>query len=310
MRWVIHIGTQKTGSKAIQLFLNNEPARIRHIHYCLPKSGRSGIWHQPLYEALQNGHYELLKSVVDEGNKSGADVGILSYEGLHMLESQHIQEMMNILGGGKIVLFIRRQDQFVNSMYNQLIKAHRVTYSRIMQFQASLLEYNSDYNYLSTIQKWGAVFGQKNILPIIYDKQACSIRQFLDRVHLSADFSGYKPSNPNPALDAASLSLFLEIKQQCINVDALPRLMTVAHQLLRERFVDTYSSGEEQYLFSMREREQIYRHYLEANEQLRALFFPEQNALFPPLEYAEACRNNMPLDQAALESIFDKAGVV
>ena len=40
MEWIVHIGTEKTGSKAIQGFLANEPHRITGRTFCFPRSGR------------------------------------------------------------------------------------------------------------------------------------------------------------------------------------------------------------------------------------------------------------------------------
>jgi len=98
------------------------------------------------------------------------------------------------------------------------------------------------------------------------------------------------------------------VKQQNTDPAFLPDLISAAHSILVRHFVDTYSMGEDKYLFSMSEREVIYRHYLDSNEQVRRLFFSDRDCLFPPLEPGDRCRTDLPVDQAIVRTIFEKAG--
>lgn len=307
MDWIVHIGAQKTGSKAIQEFLVHEPHRIKGRTFCFPRSGRAGSWHCPIHEELVNGQSELLQAAIQEGIESLADLAILSCEGLYTLTEPKIEKFHMLLGTARIILFIRRQDQLANSMYNQHFKAHRVGYDRIVDFESSILDYNPDYDHMKTLQKWGAVFGNENLLPIIYDKGKNSIEQFLHSIGLSADFNNYEFQNPNPALDSKALSIFRAVKQQNTDSACLPDLINAAHSILFNHFVDTYSNREEHYLFSMAEREAIYRHYRDSNEQVRRLFFSDRECLFPPLEPGDVYRSDLPVDQDIVRAIFEKA---
>jgi hypothetical protein len=306
MEWIVHIGTEKTGSKAIQGFLAHEPHRIAGRTFCFPKSGRVGGWHRPIHHGLFNGQTHLLEAAIQEGMESSADLGILSYEGLYSLTEPQIELLHKSLGTARILLFIRRQDQLTNSRYNQLFKSHLRSYQDIVEFESSMLDYRADFDHMKTLQKWGAVFGMGNLLPIIYDKSKNAIEQFLDSVGLSADFDNYQFRNPNPAIDPEGLSILRAVKQQNTDPSALPNLIDAAHSILARHFVDTYAMGEEQYLFSLSEREAIYCHYVDSNEQLRQLFFSDRDCLFSTLEPGRACRTDLPADQAVVRTIFKK----
>jgi hypothetical protein len=307
MEWIVHIGTEKTGSKAIQGFLANEPHRITGRTFCFPRSGRAGGWHRPIHDELLNGQTNLLEAAIQEGIKSSADLGILTYEGLYSLTEPQIELMHKSLGTAKIILFIRRQDQLTNSRYNQVFKSHRRSYEQIVEFESSMLGYRPDFDHMKTLQKWGAVFHIENLVPIIYDKSKNAIEQLLDSIGLYADFDNYQFRNPNPAIDPEGLSILRAVKQQNTDSAFLPDLISAAHSILVRHFVDTYATGEDQYLFSMSEREAIYRHYLDSNEQVRQLFFSNRDCLFPPLEPGDACRTDLPANQAIVRTIFKKA---
>lgn len=73
MDWIVHIGAQKTGSKAIQEFLGHEPHRIAGRTFCFPSSGRVGTWHRPIHEELANGQSDLLQAAIQEGIETLAE---------------------------------------------------------------------------------------------------------------------------------------------------------------------------------------------------------------------------------------------
>lgn len=285
MDWVLHIGTQKTGSKAIQKFLSNLSSSILEHKICFPISGREGIWHQPIYHELLVGEAKKLKMAVREGTESSAEIGVLSYEGMYLLSPLHIEILFHILGPAKVVLFVRRQDQLVNSMYNQLIKAHRVNFERIKNFESRIESYNLNFDYMSIVERWGEVFGFDHIIPIIYNKNTSSIEKFLFSIGINdiAIDNGQHGENPNPALNFEGLKILKIIKQLNNNDDDLPHLVSVAHRVLQDSFVDTYSEGD-QYLLSMSQRRAILGCYHNSNAMLLAKCFPHQDELFPALE--------------------------
>jgi hypothetical protein len=124
MQWVIHIGTPKTGSKALQRILAN--GRLND-HVAYPDAGRQGAWHEPLYYDLVNGDSSKIEASVDFWRRQAVSFGVFSCEVFYDLPADAITRFHSVLDGAKIVLFLRRQDDFANSFLNQLVKAHRVS---------------------------------------------------------------------------------------------------------------------------------------------------------------------------------------
>lgn len=310
MKWVVHIGTQKTGSKSIQQFLSkySSPSQGYKLHY--PKSGRIGVWHRPIHEELIAGKTEKIKMAVKESIESSADLGIISYEDLYRLSIPQINSLYQVLGSAKIILFIRRQDQLVNSRYNQQIKAHRVDFDSIKELESKLTDYNPRFDHMLTINRWSEVFGIENVVPIIYDKHSSSVEKLLDHIGFSDAFvkNNAYAKNPNPALNFESLKILRLVKQLNIDKKDLPHLVTVAHHILQDHFVDTYTNGD-QYLLSFSQREKIYQHYQDSNAAVKRNYFFDNDTLFPSLEPHEANTADISVDMKVVQMIFQTAGI-
>ena len=103
MKWYIHIGIRKTGSKAIQNFIANE-------HYkgnlCFPPQGRQGNWHRLLHSQLQRGESSCLDAAVSEYGDEEQRIGVFSYEAFFCFHPQQSQQSKkNCLGQRSFFLF-------------------------------------------------------------------------------------------------------------------------------------------------------------------------------------------------------------
>ena len=164
MQWLLHVGTTKTGSKAIQQFLVNDAETLNGPRVVFPRTGRSGgIWHEELFYALAAGRTDLLAAARKEALLAQADYAVLSYEGFYQLPPESIALIKDTLGPARVLLFIRRQDSHANSWYNQLIKAHRVTIAAIDEFERNVAMFDPMFDHAATIEKWSAVFGAEAI---------------------------------------------------------------------------------------------------------------------------------------------------
>lgn len=283
MRWVLHIGTQKTGSKALQHVLSHELDRVAGARVYYPAAGREGIWHEPVYYALEAGNSSLLKAARDEARGARADYAILSCEGFYELPPAAIARIREVIGEATVVLLLRRQDSLLNSWYNQLIKAHKVAIDEIRDFERRLTDYHPASDHFATLQKWAAVFGWECQRPIIYRKSTCVVDEFFGELGLRIDRTDLKLPNPNKALDARAASLVRGVKELIGTGPELPQLIQMLHEQFGANFVDTFES-EECYLFDMAARQKILNLYTESNERVRCRFFPERDSLFDALE--------------------------
>ncbi|HYN07792.1 MAG TPA: sulfotransferase [Vicinamibacterales bacterium] len=286
LQWVIHIGVAKTGSKALQTFLSSELFRLQGVRGFYPANGRAGIWHEPLYDDLLAGSTSALDAAVTEAESQAAQLAFLSYEGLCDLPTPSIRDLRQKVGSAKIVLFLRRQDQMVNSFYNQLIKAHRSTIEDIEQFEQQLGSYQRSFDYRFILEKWSSVFGRANMRPVIYDKTRSSVVRFFEALGLPITYDDHCPIIANAALDAQGLSILRHIKTHVTDAKVLPIVVEAAHKALSHRFIDTYSAGEF-YVIDAPTRRAIMHAYAPSNEWVRTNYFETLPSLFPPVEEGE-----------------------
>ena len=282
MHSAVHIGISKTGSKAIQRFLASQANRIASTRVCFPAQGREGVWHEPLYRALRNNHGHDLDAALSANDPQAWDIGVFSYELFHDLPPRSVRIIFEKLGAAQIVLFIRRQDDAMNSALNQYAKAHRVSFDEIAKFERSLTEYNPSFDYQAIISKWSDVFGKKAITPVVYDKRADTVRLFCDAIGVQIPATYKTMANSNPALTRTAYDAFLSAKASVSDLSELPALVNRLHRDFADEMVDTFREAGP-LLFEDRVRREIMRNYESSNEWVRAQWFPSRSALF---EYA------------------------
>jgi len=279
MRWVIHIGIQKTGSKAIQKFLASSADQIAGSRVLFVPHGRVGTWHRPLFHALFEGDGSDLEAAVAEIDPRAWDIGIFSFEALHELLPNRIALIAENLGPAQIVLFIRHQVDAINSALNQYAKAHRISYDAAIQFERHLTRYNPDFDYQAIIGKWVEVFGRDMMTPVIYDKPADAVRLFCEAIGVAVPETYRLAVNPNRALTRSAFDAFLSAKASVSDAHELPSVVTRLRREFQDSMVDTFREPGP-LLFDEPARRAILSLYEASNEAVRAQWFPSRPTLF------------------------------
>jgi len=208
----IHIGTHKTGTSAIQdfLVLNRKALSKQGVLY--PQKTRRDYFEiregQTIVPVEKFKHYEKLVRLVRNKDKHV----ILSNEDFClMLDPFLVKEAIGSGVETVIICYLRRQDNFVQSYYNQKVK-HSGHYKDIMVYQPP-----ATLDYYELLGRWAGVFGKENIIVRPYEKQQFIdqdlIVDFLTLVGLewSGTFKRLK-KNANPRLPAESIEYM-----RCIN---------------------------------------------------------------------------------------------
>jgi hypothetical protein len=174
---VLHAGTWKTGTKALQKFfaLNRKELERQGIQYPLTPGapymdGGNRTYQNRVATSGGADREERLKALAHEVQASTCHTCLISHENICNLPQSELLKFVSCLPGCtfKLVLYLRRQDSYAESLYNQHVKAG-VTFPGT--FEAHFTRYRERYDYRSMILKLGAVFGTENIVVRPYEKQ-------------------------------------------------------------------------------------------------------------------------------------------
>lgn len=193
----VHIGTQKTGTTSIQGFCQDNEEVLESRGYCYPIFP----YEYPRVSADRNGHF-LVGSIKDEnGNRceeeekrifrEGMDhvTGLLSRFDNVILSDEHIwqttykvrkslweelkQEGEKAGFQVKIIVYLRRQDEFINSLWNQTVKAairegrSKKTFDEFIAKVPGI----SQLDYYKKLETIADVLGKENIIVRIFEKE-------------------------------------------------------------------------------------------------------------------------------------------
>lgn len=216
---LIHIGMPKTGSTALQSFLFNNNSNLEKCGWCYPflEDGEIGYWGR--WSAEKNGNgYKLHADWIMNGRKPEWDKGMEKV--LACLEDKNvILSAENIYGIGmdkfiadakekyentKVIVYLRRQDREIESLYSQRIKsgieytAYYKSYNTFEEFVDSYVISGNFLEYLSKLDSISQIVGMENLIVRIYEKQQLvgndTVTDFLAVLGISSDQNDWERS--------------------------------------------------------------------------------------------------------------------
>ena len=205
MKAIIHIGTTKTGSTTIQTFLRKNRRALKkrsiftpttrtggglHSHACLPAATylfdewekrhprfATGINTVAQQDRLRK---KLCREI--ETNCRKDDTAIFSCEALCYFSHQEVEQVKKFLSplfdDITIVLYLRRQPEWLISIY-----AQRVKKGNSHSFDNFLNEYPKDerlLDYRRLIENWSSIFGKDKIKVRVFDRKEFHNNDLLD----------------------------------------------------------------------------------------------------------------------------------
>jgi hypothetical protein len=219
----LHIGMPKTGTSALQqfFFLNRKLLLSKGLYY--PLTGLDGWAHHYFPASITGRNLQTDISFRDYVNKIVAERDfvaglplLLSSEAFFNFRAKEMKKLKNVLEGidVKIIIYLRRQDLWIQSAYNQAVKSHRdrITYD-IKKYTENKHFNNLDYAH--TLGKWEELFGGKNIIVKIYETPQMPqgvYQSFMDIFDLAIDNSYEIPKKTvNPSLSPFALVLLRKL---------------------------------------------------------------------------------------------------
>lgn len=227
----LHIGKPKTGTSALQYFLlkNRNILRQNGIEYPVHKLDPNHIssGNAELIAKLAKDEMPTVQAILSEIIKTPCPSILLSSEFFYLCD--HLENIKQLFNGFnvQIIIYWRRQDRQVMSLYNQHVKRRLVT-CHIDDWVKNKPEKRFSNEQLL---KWTEVFGKENIHLRVYEQQQfvgkTIFSDFLNVLNLSVtddyEFSQKKinPSYRIDALESQRLFNFLPLGSYRFSVDTL-----------------------------------------------------------------------------------------
>ncbi len=224
----LHIGTPKTGTTSLQHFCHDNQQKLAEKGYFYPEFDfeyankgkyRNGLFLEAVYlddegkrlkdkekENFNNGLEELTKLFKIYDNIILSDEGIWTAcfsrkrgkRLMHQLQEYALTSGCQI----KIIVYLRRQDEYVLSWYNQLVK-HSITTKNTLTWDEYINNYDQYINldYLGCLRKLKNIFGMENIIVKRFDKNYFTggslFSDFLDIFGITFEDSFYTKEKRN-----------------------------------------------------------------------------------------------------------------
>ncbi len=179
----IHIGTNKTGTSAIQRFLNSKRKELATQGLLYPSTGCAGEAHYEITRILgfdygkpavtQAERTVFLKKFKTELENSRCELCVISSENFVLPKNVELVRELFADFDCRIVVYFRRHDHWWVSAYNQAVRAvSRPPWARGFQGFLNFSRRRNPKlgNYRALLNGWTEVFGQENIIVRPYER--------------------------------------------------------------------------------------------------------------------------------------------
>lgn len=169
MRYVLHIGTNKTGTSTLQAYLGTQRDQLLEQGIWYPRIGNFEFAHHDLAEAIKLGgdfarfnvNLDLLTTAVPDG----VHTVLISSENFHTVKDVSAVAALFPPDQTQVVLYLREHISYLSSWYQQDVQAARA------RITCTFFEYAQlrGYPFMDLVARWQAVYG-KNLHVGAYDR--------------------------------------------------------------------------------------------------------------------------------------------
>lgn len=297
---ILHIGIHKTGTTAIQQFLltNRVLLEAQGIFYpqlkCEWNNHNPLAWHlmDPRYEPpnaryyKRHGSKEQWKTLFDAVLKNASNTVLLSGEDFSWVRDPARLAALCKNFDTQVIVYLRRQDQLLQSVYNEDVKNHAWMCSQTLDQFFRNHRLNDLIHYDLFLSRWASAFGKENLSVGVYDKTRLGrgiISDFADRAGIVVDASfDVQNVNENPSLSPFDLELKRILNGIGISVPE--------NEVLLEAIKTSRKSYQTQMKFTIHQgisppkRAAFMNMFHEGNRKVAADFLKEGSLLFSAVE--------------------------
>jgi len=290
----IHIGTHKTGTSAIQNFMERNSLLLAKHKLVGELNFNNNIFKLVRTKSIDSELVnDISRHIADELKATEAfklNKFLLSFEGLsgdrelgyknsHII-AEHLYQIVQKLPditNIKIIIYIRRQDDFIESLYTQTIKE-----GGTLTFKEFLEQYDENcFNWDLLIQSYEKVFGKENIIIKRYDKKYLVnstglLKDFLDilGIHNINKIEGNTDINLGITKEALEVQRTMN---KYFNENEKLDLRMMLEKTNSKKPFENFS------LFSsLDDREIFLKNYVESNNKVSEKYF-DRDSLFSPI---------------------------
>lgn len=217
IHFIVHIGMPKAASTAIQRSLTHNKQKLMEHARLYPDDAAGRASHISLFHSVVANedidHSVAWRNLKKEIENSGCKTVILSCEDFYYLRRFQIEFFNNQLihlyknCRSTVILLLRRQDQWIESIYNQCVKASSVRYDR------GILDLLADWKHSpfalridERLDDWQAAFGSRELIVKNLPAPSSGI-DIVTQFYGWTGATGFQPERPASGKKNASLSL-------------------------------------------------------------------------------------------------------
>lgn len=194
----------KTGTSAIQDFIRNNKKLLLDNNFFYPTTNEKAMNYLGfslldeippfIHTKLNVTTDQLYKNLINEINDCKKDNIIISTEAFSLITTSYflgeeaprrlLEYFKNNNYKFTIVAFIRRQDDYIETQYNQHVKTHNFWGLYTKDIYSFYEEKKELLNFGLILNRWEKYFGKENIEVSVYDNKMNSVNEFLKILNL------------------------------------------------------------------------------------------------------------------------------
>lgn len=238
-RLLLHLGTHKTGTTALQFFLQQQRETLRKQGILYPMVGGDDLAHLSLQKAVgranrQGDTHSLktylrqLQQLIDE---TAPSLVVLSSEHFFAMPQEWVKTLLHavepLFAAVTVVLYVRPQRELWTAIYNQKAKALKVLPSHALWGTTDYLGVNrvSNMFYADYLDCFARLIGREHVIVRPYRRslfpEGDIVHDFCSLLGAHPPVRDSRPAEPiNPSLGWKGLAFALQLAPQHFNRDS------------------------------------------------------------------------------------------
>lgn len=298
---LIHVGSPKTGSTALQNFLTANDAALseKGVHFL--KTGRRHISHNGLARDLRGrGADQIWARIADEVATHPGAMSLLSSEDYFSIPHANAfaRDMPDDLRAKtRVLVYLRRQDAYLEAMYKQKTKNGRLHMTPRAFAEALGMELG---DYGATVGAFGDAFGAENVEVRRFERASLKGGDILTDMLALYGLSDTDPAFQRPTQPVnQTLSRVVTEQMGALARNTKINVRELAREMVRDPNGIPRRSGD---VFTRAERVQVMDMFAKTNAALMARFLPDQSGpLFDMSDLDGDAPDPYPTDAEALD---------